>query len=499
MKNPYQEELFAKLIEHPSWKEESRILSTIIGAAIWLIVPLGIEDPIKAQLKEFDTPDQEKEFRPIITSLLNEVKKKENIQKFSLTDQRHFYCLPIKRKEELYGYVLVCDLENTLSETFIKLINSYTCTTIESIQKELEVAKLYETIRPKTIALSTVHTVSRIISSTLELDELLPRIARLSLQVLRARRCCIMLVDKYNRNLIPHAVVDVQNKNVKQKILKIGEGVPGKVVKNGNAIVSAKVLCVPLVAEEHIIGAITMTQRLNNKPFGIFDKEILTTLSEQAVIAIKNAQLYDEQEKLTLNSIKALASILSSGVADNYGRSNLFINVIMSIGMELKLGSDQMRMLYYASILHNVSQMGLPKKILRKSTKLTGKDYEIIKEQHIKGAQLITPIGGRLKAVLPIIIHHHERYDGNGYPSGLRGDDIPLGARVLAVADSFEAMLSTRPYRRKLSISQAVSEIVHSSGEQFDPVIVDAFVRVIKRSKNKIFKNKGKAWSWKKM
>ncbi len=499
MKNPYQEELFAKLIDHDSWMSEVKILNNIIGSAIWLIVPSGIDDFLKAQKKIFDSTEQEKEFRPIINSLLSKSKKSKKIQQFSLTDQRHFYCLPIIKKEEDYGHVIVCDLENTLPEKFIKLISSYTCTTIENVQKGLEVSKLYETIRPKTIALSTVHTVGRIISSTLELDELLPRIARLSLQVLRAKRCCIMLVDKYKRNLIPYAVVDVHNKNIKQKTLKMGEGIPGKVVKSGNAIVSPKVLCVPLIAEEHIIGAITMTQRLNNKPFGIFDKEILTTLSEQAVIAIKNAQLYDEQEKLTLNSIKALASILSSGVADNYGRSNLFINVIMSIGMELKLGSDQMRMLYYAAILHNVSQMGLPKKILRKSTKLTGKDYEIIKEQHIKGAQLITPIGGRLKAVLPIIIHHHERYDGNGYPSGLRGEDIPLGARILAVSDSFEAMISTRPYRKKLTINQAVTEIVHSSGEQFDPVIVDAFVRVIKRSKNKIFKNKGKAWIWKKM
>lgn len=499
MKNPYQEELFAKLIEHPSWRHESKSLSLMIGPAIWLIAPAGIEDPIEAQKNVFANVEQENEFRPIILSLFSEAKKTTIIQKVAARDGSNFFCIPIIRKEELYGYVFICNLATNIPDKIFKLINSYTCTTIENVQKELEVAKLYETIRPKTIALSTVHTVGRIISSTLELDELLPRIARLSLQVLRAERCCIMLVDKYKRNLVAHAMVDVQNKNVKQKTLKIGEGIPGKVVKSGNAVFTPKILCVPLVAEEHIIGTITMSQRLNNKPFGIFDKEILTTLSEQAVIAIKNAQLYDEQEKLTLNSIKALASILSSGVADNYGRSNLFINVIMSIGMELKLGSDQMRMLYYASILHNVSQMGLPKKILRKSTKLTGKDYEIIKEQHIKGTQLITPIGGRLKAVLPIIIHHHERYDGNGYPSGLRGEDIPLGARILAIADSFEAMISKRPYRRKLSLSQAVSEIVHSSGEQFDPVIVDAFVRVIKRSKNKIFKNKGKAWIWKKM
>ncbi len=498
MKSSYQDELFQKLIDHQSWKGELEVFTQIIGSCSWLIVPdsntfLGKHNKI------YSTIALSKECINTINPLLLKTKKTRRVQSLITKNNHFFYCIPITRAEQTYGFIGLCQVKTKISGDLLKLFNSFTCTTIESVQKELEVSRLYETIRPKTIALSTVHTVGRIISSTLELSELLPRIARLSLQVLRAQRCCIMLVDKYKRHIIPHATVDVENKSAKQQILKMGEGRAGKVVKSGNALITPKFLCIPLLAEENIIGAISMTQRMDGKPFTSFDKEILTTLSEQAVIAIKNAQLYDEQEKLALNSIKALASILSSGVADNYGRSNLFINLTMSIGMELKLRSDQMRMLYYAAILHNVSQMGLPDKILKKSTKLTGKDYKIIKEKHIKGAQLIKPIGGRLKAVLPIIIHHHERYDGHGYPSGLRGENIPFGARILAVADSFEAMLSKRPYRRKLSISQAVAEIVKFSGEQFDPIIVDAFIRVIKRSKGKIFKSKNDAWIWKKL
>lgn len=498
MKNSYQEELFQKLIDHPSWKSEIEAFTRIIGSCSWLIIPDPNAFPGKNK-QIYSTIAPSKKCIDTINPLLLKARKTRRVQSITSPDRELFYCIPIHRAEQTYGFIGLCKMKSKISDDLLKLFNSFTCTTLENVQKELEVSRLYEIIRPKTIALSTVHTVGRIISSTLELNELLPRIARLSLQVLRAQRCCIMLVDKYKRHIIPHATVDVQNKSAKQRILKMGEGVVGKVIKTGNTFIKPGVLCIPLIAKEHIIGAISMSQRLDGKPFSLFDKEILTTLSEQAVIAIKNAQLYDEQEKLALNSIKALASILSSGVADNYGRSNLFINLTMSIGMELKLRSDQMRMLYYSAILHNVSQMGLPDKILRKSTKLTGKDYKIIKEKHIKGAQLIKPMGGRLKAVLPIIIHHHERYDGHGYPSGLRGEDIPMGARILAVADSFEAMLSKRPYRRKLSISQAVSEIVKSSGEQFDPIIVDAFIRVIKRSKSKIFKSKNDAWIWKKL
>ncbi|MCK4994091.1 MAG: HD domain-containing protein [Candidatus Omnitrophica bacterium] len=498
MKSSYQEELFCKLTDHPSWKGEIETFSPLIGSCSWLIIPNSHTFPGK-QKKFYSTKKPSKECIEKINLLLLKSRKTLRVQSCTAKDKKLYYCIPITRSEQAYGFIGLCKVKEKISDDLLNLFNSFTCTTIEGVQKELEVSRLYETIRPKTIALSTVHTVGRIISSTLELNELLPRIARLSLQVLRAQRCCIMLVDKYKRHIIPHAIVDVQNKGAKQKTLKMGEGIEGNVIKTGIALIKPKFMCIPFVAEEHIIGAVSMSQRLDGKPFSSFDKEIITTLSEQAVIAIKNAQLYDEQEKLALNSIKALASILSSGVADNYGRSNLFINLTMSIGMELKLQSDQMRMLYYAAILHNVSQMGLPQKILKKSTKLTGKDYKIIKEKHIRGAQLIKPIGGRVKAVLPIIIHHHERYDGYGYPSGLKGEDIPFGARILAVADSFEAMLSKRPYRRKLSISQAVSEIVKSSGEQFDPIIVDAFIRVIKRSKNKIFKSKNDACMWKKL
>ncbi|MFH2139133.1 MAG: HD domain-containing phosphohydrolase [Candidatus Omnitrophota bacterium] len=497
MKVSYKEETFNKLIEHPSWKIELDCFSKIIGNAEWAVISDNKKNykslGKNSKLKALSSKDSVKH----INKLIPLAQKSRKIQKKISSDGSCFYCVPVIRGDQIYGYIGIRSMKSEIPPKFLELFHAFTSTTLESAQKELELAKLSESIRPRAIALSTVHTVNRIISSTLEIEELLPRIARLSLQVLRARRCTIMMVDKNKRSLVPLAVIDLQQKKPKQAILKMGQGLPGKVIRDGKTIVRDQYLCVPFVSEESIIGAISIYNQIDNKPFTIFDKEILTTLAEQAVIAIKNAQLYDEQEKLTLNSIKALASVLSSGVTFNYGRTNIFINITMSIGMELKLRSDEMRILYYAALLHNVSQMSLPEKLLKKSTKLTGKDYKIIREHPLVGAQIIRPIGGRLKSVLPIIIYHHERYDGEGYPSGLKGDDIPLGARILTVADSFEAMLSMRPYRKKMTVSQAVTEIVKNSGEQFDPVIVDAFVRVIKRFRNKIFKTGKNAWVWK--
>ncbi|MCM8813328.1 MAG: HD-GYP domain-containing protein [Candidatus Omnitrophica bacterium] len=499
MKETYQEELFKKLIGHPNWKKQLEVFTPFLGKDFtWIAAATGPLRKIQQNDSFFFSNSLPATAEDRLNNLLSETHKTNHIQSIAAAEGHNYsYGLPIARGEQIYGYFLICDCPREIPANILELFQAFSVSTLETVQKEQELTRLYDTIRPKTIALSTVHTIGRIISSTLELDQLLPRIARLSLQVLRARRSVIMLVDGQKKMLNPFAVVDLNDKNATMPPLKLGAGLPGRVAKTGQTVIRPQYLCVPLVAEENVIGTITISHRLDNKAFSIFDQEILTTFSEQAVIAIKNAQLYEEQEKLTLNSIRALASVLSSEDY-NFGRSNLFINITMSIGMELKLGSDQMRILYYGAILHNVSQIGLPRKILKKATKLSGKDYQIIREHPLIGAEIIRPIGGKMKDVLPIIIYHHERYDGNGYPSGLRGESIPLGARILAVADSFEAMLSKRPYRKKMSLAQAVSEIVKLSGEQFDPIVVDAFVRVVKRWKNKILRTDKNTWIWKK-
>lgn len=219
MKISYQEELFQKLVDHPSWKGEVDCFAQIIGCCSWLIIPELHTFPGKNK-KIYSTIVPSKECIDTINHLLLTARKTRRVQSIRDKDNELYYCIPIARAEQTYGFIGLCKVKAEISNALLKLFNAFTCTTVESVQKELEISRLYETIRPKTIALSTVHTVGRIISSTLELNELLPRIARLSLQVLRAQRCCIMLVDKYKRNIIPHAIVDIENKSAKQHPLK---------------------------------------------------------------------------------------------------------------------------------------------------------------------------------------------------------------------------------------------------------------------------------------
>ena len=211
-----------------------------------------------------------------------------------------------------------------------------------------------------------------------------------------------------------------------------------------------------------------------------FDKEILITFAEQAVIAIGNAQLYEEQEKLTIGSIKALAAILDTRPRNIYTHSAAFAKLVVEVGKRLDMPSQDIRVLRYASLLHDAGQIMIPDEILKKPKKLTGEEYEIVKRHPLKGVEIIKPMD-ILKPVIPIILHHHEKFDGTGYPNGLKGKEIPLGSRIMAVVDAFIAMVSKQPYRERISVREALAEIKRYGGTQFDPYVVDAFVQTVEK------------------
>ena len=151
------------------------------------------------------------------------------------------------------------------------------------------------------------------------------------------------------------------------------------------------------------------------------------------------------------------------------------------MGQEFGLREHDLKILQYAALLHDAGELMVPENLLRKRGKLTEKEYKLIKEHPLKGAKIIKSLKS-LKQVAPIIMYHHENFDGTGYPKGLKGAEIPLGARIMAVVGSFEAMIGKRPYRRSsLSLKKASEEIKKHSGRQFDPRVVRAFLKILRR------------------
>jgi HD-GYP domain-containing protein (c-di-GMP phosphodiesterase class II) len=283
------------------------------------------------------------------------------------------------------------------------------------------------------------------------MNELLPRIARLSLQIMRANRCSIKLVDSKRKQLLPKTTVDLRMKKIHLKKVKVGMFAPGKAVKYGRPIRGRNYLATPLI-DADVVGVITLYDKIDNKPFSQFDQEIMSTMAEQAVIAIKNAQLYKEQEKLTMGTIKALAKVLDSRTPGAYIPRASFVKITLSIGQEMHLDTDSLKSLEYSAILHDAGEIFVPQDVLTKPSKLTGEEFDMVKGHPAAGVE---------------IIRH------------MKKDQIPLGARIMAIVSAFESMISKKPYRVAKTIEEAIEEIRKNSGTQFDPDIVEIFLKVL--------------------
>ena len=180
-----------------------------------------------------------------------------------------------------------------------------------------------------------------------------------------------------------------------------------------------------------------------------------------------------------MNFVSALASSIDAKDPSPHGHSRRVTKYSLTIAKAMGFSTDELEDLELAGYLHDIGKMGMPLEILQKPFGLTQAEWGVVKKHPANGVKILENLKN-LKRVSSFILHHHERHDGTGYPAGLAGTEIPLGARVLAVADAFDAITSDRPYRKRAGLSQAVHEIERNSGGQFDPQVVKAFAGVIR-------------------
>ncbi|MBW1728329.1 MAG: HD-GYP domain-containing protein, partial [Deltaproteobacteria bacterium] len=167
------------------------------------------------------------------------------------------------------------------------------------------------------------------------------------------------------------------------------------------------------------------------------------------------------------------------------GHSERVTDMALEIGAVLRLTSEKLDNLHRAALLHDIGKIGVPVAVLDKPGKLDDEEYRLIKMHPRIGAKILEPITA-YKEVVPIVLQHHERYDGKGYPAGLSADSIDIGARVLAVADVFDALTSDRPYREGWALERVIDLITQEAGRQFDPDVVEAFLEIMKMQKTKV-------------
>ncbi|MFA5087456.1 MAG: HD domain-containing phosphohydrolase [Candidatus Omnitrophota bacterium] len=338
------------------------------------------------------------------------------------------------------------------------------------------------------IILSAVHMVYRLVNSTYNVKELATRLTRLLCQFVKARSASVYILDPDKKKVI--LIASYNNKvhvlkNKKKDLLHIPER--EKAVIKGKSIFEKHLIGLPLVSYDNV-GALFVRREGRDSSFTDLDREMVSVFAEQSVTAIKNLQLNEEQQRIILGSMKFIGQLVKKKGPVSSTHTPVYFKILKCLAEKIHMSQQGIDCLRYASVLHDAGTIDVPYEILSKRSQLTAEEFKIIHNHPAKSAELIRPLEF-LKPVLPIILYHHEKYNGMGYPSGLKKEQIPLGARVIAVVDAFEAMIRERPYKKVLTIDEALLELKRNSGTQFDPDIVDAFCALAKQKKFRAYLN----------
>lgn len=369
------------------------------------------------------------------------------------------------------------------------------------MNKAAVIEKLNRELNKRIYELTRLYAISEGINDFLDTNALFDRIASLSRDVTGAQRISLMVLDRTRRYLHIRAAIGLPKDVVTGTIVPVGEGIAGQVVQTGKAVrITEQIpdvvgetggdrrsyrtrswMSMPLRVGQEIFGVINLTDKLDGLNFSREDEQILQTLVEKAGIKLENQALY---EGIYSNLIDTLNSLVTTIEAkDPYTRehSQRVTDYAVMLGKLLDLSDDEIEMLNFAGMLHDIGKIGVRDEILTKPGRLTSEEYDMIKQHPIIGEKIVAPLG--LVSHERAIIHsHHERFDGSGYPDGLRGEQIPILARIVAIADAFDAMTTTRSYRKALPVAHALEEMRRCAGSQFDPRLVTIWCNGIERN-----------------
>jgi putative nucleotidyltransferase with HDIG domain len=349
--------------------------------------------------------------------------------------------------------------------------------------------------------IKTIYNVSLSFTNLHTEDELMKLIVKKAKNIFKADVSTIMLLNEnnelyiyYSEGLKPEVI-----KNTKQKL---GQGIAGIVALTGQSLIINDIntyytdmdyekefrssIVVPLkVKDNKVIGVLSIS-KYSQYPFSESDMLTLYNLATIAAATIEKAKLYSEVqnyaqklEETYLSTIESLAKAFEAKDRYNKGHMERVLEYGLAIASELDPNLLNDDVLKLSLLFHDIGKIEVPDYILNKPAKLTVEEYEIIKRHPVAGEEILKPVKF-LQEVAKVIRQHQERWDGKGYPDGLKGEEIHLYARIVAVADAFDAMTSDRSYRKAMKIEDAVEEILRNSGTQFDPKVVEAFYRAYK-------------------
>lgn len=334
------------------------------------------------------------------------------------------------------------------------------------------------------------------LAATLDLRRVLSVALTKAEEFCRAETSSIWELDEATNELFFRVVRGHAAPEIEKLRIPVGQGIVGAVAASGRAETindvasdprwrgdasdqfdTRAILAVPLTARGRVIGVLQLLNPYGKAAFSAEDARRMQLFAGPLAHALDNARLYAAQQRLFVETVTALAEAVEKRDPYTGGHLHRVVAYSLLLGRELGLASDALERLALGATLHDIGKIGVPDEVLLKPSKLDDAEAAAMRRHPVDGAEIVSRIES-LHEILPIVRSHHERIDGKGYPDGLSGDEIPLAARIVAVADTFDAMTTSRPYREALSHEVAAQEIVRWRGVQHCTTVVAAFERL---------------------
>jgi HD-GYP domain-containing protein (c-di-GMP phosphodiesterase class II) len=337
--------------------------------------------------------------------------------------------------------------------------------------------------------------LSDVISAKSELHEMLNLIVRMIAELLSAKMISLMLLDRTRSELFIKVSYGLDEWIVENARSKVGEGIAGKVAETGrpllidnienNKVHSApnrtqyetlSLLSAPLIVSGTVVGVINVNNKTSGKPFDQDDLNLLMSFGERISKALERLRASQGTEVHLGDTVAALRKMVEHQVETK--AIEKIVDLAVKTSRKLKLSEKEVKVIQYVASVHDIGMTKVSDDILNKTFHLSSEEIKQIQGHPRRGTDLMRPLEF-VELVSNIILYHHERVDGMGYPMGLSGEDIPLGSRILAVIDAYQSMTTAKPYREPLTPREAVNELIACAGRQFDSVVVDKFVEVL--------------------
>ncbi|MDI6757690.1 MAG: HD domain-containing phosphohydrolase [Endomicrobiia bacterium] len=345
--------------------------------------------------------------------------------------------------------------------------------------------------------LMEIHEFGISASGSASKSDLSELIIKSACKLMRSENGSLMIIDPRTNELSITASVGLPDDVVTATKMKIGEGIAGRVAKTGKPLFvdnietdirflkasnirypSKSFLSVPLKVKERVTGVLNVSSGSDGRVFEERDIHLITILADVGAITLENVGLYTNLQKFYMDMVETISRMIDAKDSYTHEHADRARKYAKLIARKLNLPKEMVRHIEYAALMHDIGKIGITENILRKPGKLTSEEMDIIRKHPAIGNKIISPVTF-LNPVAPIILYHQEWYNGKGYPEGLKEEEIPLGARIVAVIDAYDAMCSDRPYRKAMTKEYAVNELKRGAGFQFDPKVVKAFVEVL--------------------